>query len=598
MYSLTPFLLFFIIIINSFCLGKIIKRNIYNLSFNISLFIGFFVFCLVFTIPYIPIILVPEISNYYFFYSHIVVQIVLIIVYLFFYKSFNISLIINMKKIIPFFISSLVLIMGYLIFFIHRSQKLDDSINVANSNYFSIINLQLNDFFKTFSSNKYFKNDLDMFINNLYPALLIITTGLFISEFYSIKSYSNIMDFISIIIVSLLFSFFMFNVKNINNSFWSDSFAMLICIKSFIIMLRKNTLQENQNYFITLKISLILLVLLNSSFIIISGCIMTMICLYLFFKKVDFGFDLFIESFIFFIGSFSLFFLSKDFANAPIFTIIFSLLLATTVILLSLFYILKKNYSKSTYWPYVQKTSVVFSKYFRIIYLLGFLVIAGISITSTLSGLNKANDFNIILSRIQFLEFIKNVINYNAINHKELTNSLFIAFYFLTFSFSFIYLIFNFKKLNNYSSNFLFVSSSTFLLFNPLTIFELRYLSSFFVYKYQDNQIYDFTMFFNLLLVINLAFAIDHLQVSKIRLSIKKPKKFLEFFKNNKISLHDKKTNKINQKLQNVKNKFEFKLIFNSMVLKINKILLNRYIYFALSIGISMFFVTFIFVCN
>lgn len=594
MYSWTPFLLFFLILINSFCLGKIIKRNSYNLSFSISIFIGFFIFCLVFASIYIPIILAPDIGETdYFFYSHIVVQIILGIIYAVFYKSFNFSLIINFKKIIPFVISVAILILGYFVFFLSRSSKLDyTNINIYESSYFSIMNYQLQDFFRVFSGITFVKNDFKVFVNTFYPILLIILASLFVSDFYSLKYYLNIKDYLSIFFISFLFSFFIFNVKDLSASLWADSFAMLICINSFIILLRCNNFQDNENYFTIIKISLVLLVVLNSTFIIISACLFVLITIYLFFKKIDFGFDKFVESLIFFMFGFSLFFLSKDFTKNTIFIILFSLLLTASAILTSIFYTLKKNYSRTTYWPYIQKTSIVFSKYFGFTYLFSFLAVAVVSITSTLSGLSKSNDFNIILSRIELFKFLNDTINYNALYHKELTNTFFTAFYFIVFVFSFFYLLINFKNLNNISSNLLFVLSANFLLFNPLSIFEIRYLSSFFVYKYVDNQFYDFTLFFNFLIVINLGFAIDYIKTSNI--GSQDFRRFKEMLSNEKTINLDLKTNSNYYQL----NTKPIKRIKNSIVEQIKLTLFNKYVYLFFSLSLSVTFATFIFVCN
>ncbi|CRH71668.1 Uncharacterised protein [Chlamydia trachomatis] len=108
----------FLIFFNSFAIGKMIQRNYFSLSPNLSFFAGLIIYYIIYALAYVPFILIDDLKQYY-VYTVLSIQILLVITYLFSYKSFFISFSFNYKVFSSFLISLITICFCYYLFF-HR----------------------------------------------------------------------------------------------------------------------------------------------------------------------------------------------------------------------------------------------------------------------------------------------------------------------------------------------------------------------------------------------------------------------------------------------------------------------------------------------
>lgn len=565
----SPFLISFLIIFNSFCIGKIVQKNCVSLSNNISFFAGYVIYNLIYGVTYLPFILNSNLIEYY-VYVVLSVQILLVIVYCFFYKLFFICFAINYKLWISSILSILVLLLCYYLFYLnnHPFSWMDQTSNViwipTRLNYFSISNLQL---FNFFTKSSALKSDFLIYQNLFYPIIFVFIGSFVLTEFYEIKNFKDIKGYIVLIFSSLLLGFFAFNQSD--NNLFSNSFVILCFFYSISFFVRKNGEIEDRQYGSIFNFIIANLIFLNLQFIVLSVVFYIISILYVFIRKKDFGLNLVVESSIFFIFSLSIFFISKYTVNFDVvFVIAFSLLLSASVILFSILYISKKNYVKS-YWILMQKATFSFSKYFKFIYLICFLAFSVLVLVSTFKDLTNDSDFSITFSRIDLYSFLTNVLNFNDnLETINFSNESFFVFYLILFFGSVFYLIFKWKKINELKNNLLFFSSIFLLIFNPFVIFEIRYLTNFLTI----NNKYDFFTYYNFIILLVFIFIANS-------------------FKN--INFHGSKN-----LLNNVKEIKNFKNFLISSNQFFQNIIDNNY--FQLSIySILMLFFTFsIFICN
>ncbi|MDE6894257.1 MAG: hypothetical protein K2J02_02695, partial [Malacoplasma sp.] len=275
-----------------------------------------------------------------------------------------------------------------------------------NLNYFSISNLQL---FKFFTKSSALNSDFLVYQNIFYPIIFIFISNFVLVEFYEIKNFKDIKGYIALIFSSLLLGFFVFN-QNSNNLF-SNSFVVLTFFYSISFFMKKNNEVEDRQYGTIFNLIIANLLFLNSQFIVLSAVFYVISVLYVFAKKINFGLNLVAESSIFFIFSLSVFFVSKYSASYdPGFAVVFSLLLAASVILYSILYISKKNYLNS-YWVVTQKVTSSLNKYFKFIYFFCFFAFVVLVLFSTFKDLTSDVDFSITFSRVNLYSFLSNVLN-------------------------------------------------------------------------------------------------------------------------------------------------------------------------------------------
>ncbi|BAC43974.1 conserved hypothetical protein [Malacoplasma penetrans HF-2] len=584
----------FLIFFNSFAIGKMIQRNYFSLSPNLSFFAGLIIYYIIYALAYVPFILIDDLKQYY-VYTVLSIQILLVITYLFSYKSFFISFSFNYKVFSSFLISLITICFCYYLFF-HRvefgllnSPTVNDVWSIPTVNSFSITYGQLLQFFE---KSKITTTDFNLFQRYMFPMIVSIFGSVLVTEFYSIKSFKNIKDIISLLFVSFLLGFFIFNVDKTNlasNSFYekllTDSFAFLIFFYGINVFLKKDINLEREPYFFILSMASLLLVFINANYIIISIFIYALTIIFICLKKINFGADALIESSIFMIGCVCIFTLSQySLANTGS-IIIFSLVLAATIILFSIFYILKKNNAKTTYWPFIQKTSIRTNRYFKFIYFTVFLALLIAAFVNIFSKLFRPEEVNLFFDEINLFKFLTNVINYNAsVLTKDFTNYGFASFYVIVFLISFTQIWKMSKKTNTNKMNLNHFSFSYFFIFSPFFLYEIKTFS----YLLSPNGTYSFDLVFKLLLLFVFGY------VSGLFKKVEFIKLDFKFI--NKINLETLSINYKNNRLKKVFWTIKKPIYIVSNI--IGQLVENDYFKFALYSTLISFFTISVFVCN
>lgn len=584
----------FLIFFNSFAIGKMIQRNYFSLSPNLSFFAGLIIYYIIYALAYVPFILVDDLKQYY-VYTVLSIQILLVIIYLFSYKSFFISFSFNYKVFISFLISLIIICFCYYLFFhkvefgLLNSPTVSDTWSIPTLNSFSITYGQLLQFFE---KSKITTTDFNLFQRYMFPMIVSIFGSVLVTEFYSIKSFKNIKNIISLLFVSFLLGFFIFNVDKTNlasNSFYekllTDSFAFLIFFYGINVFLKKDINLEREPYFFILSMASLLLVFINANYIIISIFIYALTIIFICLKKINFGADALIESSIFMIGCVCIFTLSQYSLTNTGSIIIFSLVLSATIILFSIFYILKKNNAKTTYWPFIQKTSIKTNKYFKFIYFAVFLALLTAAFVNIFSKLFRPEEVNLFFDEINLFKFLTNVINYNASTlTKDFTNYGFASFYVIVFLISFTQIWKMSKKTNTNKKNLNHFSFSYFFIFSPFLLYEIKTFS----YLLSNNGIYSFDLVFKLLLLFVFGYVSGLFkQVEFIKLDFK----FI-----NKINLETLSISYKNNWLRKVFWTVKKPIYIVSNI--VGQLVENDYFKFALYSTLISFFTISVFVCN
>lgn len=138
--------------------------------------------------------------------------------------------------------------------------------------------------------------------------------------------------------------------------------------------------------------------------------------------------------------------------------------------LLSIFLVYKKNeIEKGKYHFNIQKiTKNVQNNYFYY-FMFIFTIIFIVSIFTSLSNINEKPN----------LWFIKDIINFNVSNNKEIANTLLYVFYFGNFTISLIAFLVNFKKIRNLNNDINYLYYIVLMFFNPLIPIVIEYQTTF-----------------------------------------------------------------------------------------------------------------------
>lgn len=591
MLAYTSILTTFLILFNSFAIGKIIQRNYFTLSSNLAFFAGFIIYYIIYSLAYVPFILIEDLREYY-LYTLLIIQILMVLMYVFSYKSFFISFVFNYKSVVSSLISIGTLFICYYLFFVRLDTNQISNLIFRSdwikpdTNSFSIAYSQLLEFFENL---KISTHDFNFFQKIMFPIIIILVSSSMINEFYLIKNFKNIKEIITLFFISFLLGFFIFNIKKINleksyfyENLFTDSLAILMFFYVTNVFLKKDINIENQPYFLVLNAGLIFLVFINSSFIAVSLIIFILSVIFICFKRINFGANALIESSIFMLGSICVFSLSQYSIHDTASIIIFSLILSACIVLFSIFYILKKNNSKTTYWPFMQKASLKINKYFRFFYFTIFVILSIVVIVNLISKLFKKEEIENFFNDINLYKLLINAINYNASEKtKDFTNYTFVAFYFILLLMSFWYV---WKRKDKYNSNLLQFSLSYFFVFNPFFMYQISNFSNLWI---QDGSSYDFSLIFKLLLIYIFSY---------ISYSFKE----MEFIK-----LDFQFINNMNLQTNNTYKNIRFQKFVYSVKKPIyitknifSQLIENDYFKFALYSTLMGFFAISIFVCN
>lgn len=477
-------IIFFALLINSFCIGKLIEVKFSNLNGLYSSFLGFILLIVTVSIACIPFYIVANLSQY-FSYLLICLQIIAIIFYLLNYKKYYICLYLDNFKTISFFMSFFVCLSCYFLFFFN---KLDFSflqynrpinfIDVENINnsYISFFN---NAIFNLFITFKLSINEFYSFYNYAFPIVLMLLISCLVCKYFSINSYKDFKNYFFTIFSSYFISFFCFDINDFSINLMNNSLAILILTNAIIIFFKLNQSYDYEINGFILNASFFYLACLNLSFIYIVVFLWLFFCVYLISKKINFGCDFILKSFGYIIAIFALFFLSYYSVTNGI-TIFYSLICMIIFVIYFLFFVVYRKNNLDKKYPFIiQKYTMLCWKYFKYILILFFIVFSLMVIFLIIIANNEKG-----------LWFFKDYFANNINNqYKNIAFVMFNIFYWSILLISIVCLIINFKKINEIKNNTILIFLLIFIGFNPFTLIFIDAIKMFYskdYYSYLD----------------------------------------------------------------------------------------------------------------
>lgn len=483
-----------IFIFNSFFIGKLFFRKYKTLFGNYSFLLGWLSFVSLIGIITVPLYFLPNYVNAYKTIL-IIMQVILVLIYLFNFKWWIISYYVNINKIITFFFIFLICTCFYLFFLFIKWDK--NIIEIKNDSSIVKQYYLFDDFIINFLS--YFSSNKKFFYWYSLPIFFIFLLSNTIMSITKIREKFNLKRFISTIFCSCLFSIIVFNNEQNFFNNYVHLYIVIFFTSNFLITNFKETNFKN-NYLI-FNFSLLYLVIISNSFFVYSLIIYFMFITMNYSFNRNFSFDYIINSFIYVIlaCAFSIIYNNSS--------IVFAIVISFFSIFIAIYYIFKKN---DNYYNVIYKMDNFFVKKVKyIIVLLLFVEIITIVLLLT-RGIYK---YNIDAFKITFL-YTKNDV------YQKIFLYGYYVFYSLVSMISFIYFLWNFRNNKSYKNYLFNISSIIILFYNPLSISLVHYINMLY---YVDNYVIFLIFFMTIYLILfRFSLKINCMKIKKNSLKINK----------------------------------------------------------------------------
>ena len=463
-------IIFFIILVNAYFLSRIFLNKFKNMNGAESLALSIIITISIISVTFIPFYIINSLQNY-FVYVLLSVQAIALIFYALNFKICFALTYFNYAKILNFILCMTVCILVFVfVFYKNHFINLTNTDKVVTIkdfdkylNFLSFFNLAIFNIFLFF--NIYLDSFYNWF-NYAMPFIMMIILSLMVSNNFAIKKERWLKNLILNILITLSTSFLIFNIDNNKSYSIFDSYAYTLCVISFIQIFKEKKEYEIENFSFSINSIIFSLVLTNLTYI---GFVIILLCsyiFYLFYKKINFGLNYVLKIILYFLFTLSIWFLGF-YKTSDIKTITYSIsMAAVNSCLLSIFLVYKKNeIEKGKYHFNIQKiTKNVQNNYFYY-FMFIFTIIFIVSIFTSLSKINEKPN----------LWFIKDIINFNVSNNKEIVNTLLYVFYFGNFTISLIAFLVNFKKIRNLNNDINYLYYIVLMFFNPLIPIVIEY---------------------------------------------------------------------------------------------------------------------------
>lgn len=457
-------LILFVLLFNTFFIGKLFQFRFANLKISYSYFLSFFFLVSLFSVLYLPFYIVSQLSDF-FIYGFLIMQLGLIFTYIWNFKKYVILFSFDWIKFVAFLTIFSIMVVGYFVFFYNKlTFQLLDIDRPIYTNDFSAINISYLSFFNhlifaIFLQLKMSINDFYVFNNYVMPVIvmLLVSTSIYAHFFDNDSTLTKkyLISFASACCLSTI----IFNVNNFKINLFNDSFVYMILFNVAVFIFLKKNYVNIETIIFALSVFIFSLMFISTSNIMFVVFALLMFIFALFYQKTPFATFYLSRLLIYLVAGLSIFFLTTYSYSNPL-TITYSVVFFAIFLVLHLFSSIYKKNNQKKYVNAFVKTTEVCSQYYSFLYILIFAISCLLIVFLLINQLDVR----------PYLWFINNKINYNITNPNILTssNTLFDIFYFFMFALSTIILLSTFKKLKNYKANFIMLNYFIFMLFNPL----------------------------------------------------------------------------------------------------------------------------------